>query len=399
MKKRAPDRVLETLPVDTVIDGWLFDNLGNLQHDGAVLSVGLYCHHLANTQELNGDLDFDAEDAAAATGYHKGRVWAAMHELQEGAQCLLLRRPAPRGADGKFPDYRYAITYKDGKPLGDQYNKFGEPQTLRQMLYDAKVKYEEIPTYIMEHLRELKGKPLAIVLAGIREAAAQNAVVFDVQLRHWMEAAKVYKEHVMYSAWKNAALKKIMHASHKKRSRTAYAELFDPKKGTSLRGVWAAAEQRRREREVDNAPLPKKLMEVCTPEELVSWFRWKRPDAELQGDEWVVDCPECHGKAQGTRLPCPTLRFNFSIKAGVYSCHAHIKGRQHKSGKNDEVFCSYDTSRKMAYHFIAEQEHRTIGEVIREREGYIDALRAGKPYEPSKAINSSTQKEEAYDTI
>jgi hypothetical protein len=374
--KRTLDKVFESLAVEATPEGWLYDNNGNLNYEGAALSVGLYCCHLANLQKRNGEFTFNIENAVQATAYGERTIWRAMNILQQkengaespkaGRQLLVCT------SGGEFKSSTYSIASATGQhPVS--VHRGDEPETLRTLLFNAGLGYDEIPKHIMENLNKLKGQPLAIALTGLRQAQDYNRVVFTAVLKHWKEMAGVTKDEAMKKAWSIEEFNALLHVSYVPRRRTVGVALYNPSTHKALKDVKAEAVERTRERDVlrQTSAYEDEQQTKFSQAELEDWFMHEFPQAiKYEGsDEFYTDCHVCHGM-EGGRVPSkPSMRSTFAkpeYPVGAVTCHAHIKGR-----KDKEVFCSFSGKGKVPYHLVAIRDGITPSEARHNMERYI----------------------------
>jgi hypothetical protein len=361
----------------------LFDSFEYLTLHGADLSVYLYCCLLAQKQrDEDGQFVFEIKSAEAATGYGERQIWRALGSLQGNPQRTAQKDiPAPEApslakkkplivkvSGGNFRPNTYSICTEYGSPI--RIYRGEKKETLRGMLFSIGLGYFDVPCYLMDRLRELKGAPLAVVLTGIKQAVDQQSAKFVAILKEWKCMAGLTKDAVLRSAWECETVHDLMRVSHKKGQRTAGVELFHPVRGTSLTQNMAEAMDRAAEKAAISAWEADRAREY-TQQELEQWFLSEFPKAEKRDGEFYVDCPECHGMRHGKSTPTLRVRFDKG-GVGVMACHAFI--RKHKRS-GDDVVCSFDTKRKVPYHLIATRDRVSPRQALERMRNYILVLR------------------------
>jgi hypothetical protein len=383
--------MFEKVPTYAVPDV-LFDSFGYLTLHDADLSVYLYCCLLASKKrDEDGQFVFEIEPAKAATGYSERQIWRALGSLQGNPQrtaartvsaqqkpSLAKKKPLiVKVSGGNFLKNTYSISTEEGLCIGIY--RGDKKETLRGMLYSIGLGYFDVPCYLMDRLRELKGAPLAVVLTGIKQAIDEPNAKFVASLKEWKSMAGITKDAVLHSAWECETVHDLMRVAHKKGQRRAGVELFHPVRGTSLTRNMAEAMDRAAEKAAISAYEADRAREY-TQQELEQWFLSEFPEAEKRDDEFYVDCPECHGMRHEKRTP--TLRVRFDKGAvGVMACHAFIK-RLKRSG--DDVFCSFDTKGKVPYHLMAMRDRISPRQALQKMRNYILVLRGETPEETER---------------
>lgn len=387
-KKRKPGKIFERVPTYAV-PNVLFDSFGSLRVHGAELSVFLHCCWLANRRgDDDGQFVFELKSAEAATGYGERQIWRALGSLQGNrqrtAEKIISAQEEPATAKrkplivkvsgGKFLKNTYSISTEDGFRIGIY--RGDKKETLRGMLFSIGLGYFDVPCYLMDRLRELKGAPLAVVLTGIKQAIDQQNAKFVAILKEWKSMAGITKDAVLRSAWECETVHDLMRVSHKKGQRRAEVELFDPVRGTSLTQNMAEAMDRAAEKAATSAWEAEREREY-TQRELEQWFLSEFPEAEKSDDEFYVDCPVCHGVRHGKRTPTLRVRFDKG-GVGVMACHAFIK-KLKRSG--DDVVCSFDTKGKVPYYLVAMRDGIAPKQALARMRNYILLCRGERPEE------------------
>ena len=357
---------------------------------GVSLSFYLYCCRLANDQPKGGDgkFEFRVEDAIAETGYSKRAVWLALKNLQREKLIVQLEEKRKRSP------HAFSISTSDGVALGREY---GETQTspspLRKFLYDKKLWYDDIPQYLFENVKPLKGAPLAIALAAYQLAIDKEQVHFAVNFTTWREKSDVARRSLFEEAWVLPEFKKSIHASRLPRAEEVQVTFYHPAKGTSLVRARSNAAGRAFVRELDRPvdDYANGSDRKYTSEEIIKCIQNFYPDAEQNRDgTLVVECPKCHGWKGGFRAaPPPTLRFEPDKGPfGVMYCGTDLGNRGN---------CDYGT-RKMTYHLLAERRNIEAGEAMKLFQSYISELRGedrNVPLEQQQNGANPTVEEEA----
>jgi len=361
--QRKLGKVFETLPVEAIPAGWLYDEYGNLNYEGATLSVGLYCCHLANTHKSDGVFTLDRGKAEEYTGYNRRTIQRALVELMAvNTKCERTLILCMHTGDSLPSTYSISTT------LGYALKSFGgdKPETLRTLLFNAGLGYDDIPTYIMANLRAFKGEPLAAALIGLRQAQAYNSTVYTAVLKEWKEQSGINKDEALRNAWNLEAFKNLLLVKHTSRRRTAEVTLYDPIKHTELKYVKSDAIARAREREAQSQydEEQKKSLRMFTPSELADWFLHEFPNSEFRDGEYYTDCPMCHGTEGGKKAPKPTVRSNFSKGyVGVFTCREHTKGRDGR--------CSFTGQGQVPFHLVALRDNISPADARQRMEEYI----------------------------
>jgi hypothetical protein len=333
----------------------------------AALSVYLYCCKLANQQKSDGQFVFIMRDAAAKTGYSIKQVRRALeHLLSKNVRRIVLIDSAD------FLPNIYALSNELGMPIGKAF-RGDQPATLRTLMHDASLGYDEIPRYVMEHLKELYGPPLAIVLTGIKQAQDLHEAKYISILAEWKRMAHVYKDQVLHAALGKDEVKRVLHVDHRKGSRVADVEVFNPDTQMTLADNKPDAVLRARERAAISqyeADRTKKF----TQAELEAWFEHEFPEATYSNDEeeFFVPCPQCHGTRKGSVRPRPTLRVRFDKGGvGVMACRAFI-GKE----RGEDILCPFDTKGKVPYHLVAMRDHISPATALKRMRQFIEIGRA-----------------------
>jgi hypothetical protein len=402
-RKRKPGKIFEKVPTYAVPSG-LFDSFGYLTLHGGDLSVYLYCCLLAHKQpDEDGQFVFEIEPAEAATGYGERQIWRALGSLQGNPQrtaekaISVQEEPATKKkkplivkvSGSKFLPNTYSICTEYGSPI--RIYRGDKKETLRGMLFSIGLGYLDVPCYLMDRLRELKGAPLAVVLTGIKQAIDQQQAndqqqaKFVAILKEWKSMAGITKDADLHSAWECGPVHDLMRVSHKKGQRRAGVELFDPVRGTSLTHNMADAMDRAAEKAAISAYEADRAREF-TQQDLEQWFLSEFPEAEKRDDEFYVDCPECHGMRQGKRTPTLRVRFDKG-GAGVMACHSFIK-KLKRSG--EDLFCSFQTKGKVPYHLIATRDGIAPRQALERMRNYILVLRGERAEEIESEVAFST---------
>jgi hypothetical protein len=299
--------------------GTLFDDLGKLKLHGVDLSVYLYCCRLASVQWKCGDgkFMFRIEDVIAGTGCKERAVWYALNRLQglseqkPGKAASPVREKLIVRIEEKCkrPFHMFSIATLYGSPLCNAYgDSQGTPSPLRQFLYDKQLWYDDIPSYLMDNLKPLKGAPLAIALAGYQLAIDKDRVQFAVNFKTWREKAGIARESLFKHAWNCADFQKLIHASRLQGDEEVQVMFYHPAKGTSLLLTRSDSASRAFWRELDR-PISQYENEQSrdaseyTSGEIMQSNQHFYADAHPDKDGvLVVECPECRG-SRGVTCP------------------------------------------------------------------------------------------------
>lgn len=385
---RTPKRSLklfESVPMYAVPGATLFDEEGRLKLHGVDLSVYLYCCRLANVQWKCGDgkFMFRIEEVMAGTGCKKRAVRYAL----KGLQGLTEQKPGKPASPAreklivrieekcKRPFHMFSIATLYGSPLCNAYgDSQGTPSPLRQFLYDKKLWYDDIPSYLMDNLKPLKGASLAIALAGYQLAIDKDRVQFAVNFKTWREKAGIARESLFKDAWRSSEFSKLIHASRLRGDEEVQVTFYHPAKGTSLLLTRSNSASRAFWRELDR-PISQYESEQnrdareYTSGEITRTNQHFYSDAQINADGvLVVECPKCRGTKGWRRAAYPTLRFDPDKGAyGVMYCGADVDNKKNK--------CTYG-ARKMSYHLLAERKGIRPAEAMRMYDNFIRELRS-----------------------
>lgn len=352
--RRKLGKVLETLPVEAIPSDWLYDEYGNLKQEGAALSVGLYCCHLANIQKKNGEFELNKHAAEDATGYMNIR--RTLIELSAEGEAKLITQ-VKRGIS--TPSIYSIVTCS-----GYEVKTFGagdKPRTLRTILFDEGLGYDDVPKYIMENLLAFKGEPLAAALSGLRQAQDYNSTVFTAVLKEWKDKSGISKDKAMCDAWGVEEFKNLLNVKHVPKHRTAVVRIYDPIKHTALKNVKHEAVERAKDR-VAISQYEEENAVKFLPAELKAWFVHEFPQAELRGDEYYTECHECHKFNMHSNFSDP------DYAVGKVACN---------SGSRKKV-CTFSGKGKVPYHLVAIRDGISGAEAEQRMETYILGMRGGQ---------------------
>ena len=247
-RPKRTQKLFQSVPMYAVPAHRLFDEKGKLMLRGVNLSFYLYCCRLANNQPSGGDgkFKFSIEDAFKETGYEERSIWSALRNLQREKLIVRLEEKC------KPPLHAFSISTKEGVALCQEYGESRtSPSPLRKFLFDKNLWYDDIPKYLFDKLKPLKGAPLAIALAAYQLAIDKEQVRFAVNFKTWREKADIVRGSLFEHAWVLPEFKKFIHASRLPRAEEVQVTFHHPTKGTSLIHTRSEAASRAFMRELD----------------------------------------------------------------------------------------------------------------------------------------------------